>query len=413
MKLLWLSHFVPYPATGHGALQRGHHLLKEAARRHEVHVVALSPPAAFRGTRDIECAVEELSSFASSVKAFPLPTDRCGVRRGLSTLAACVRPAPFWERWYRSGAMREHLHRLTRSVRFDLVHLDIEFLAPYLDTIPGLPVVLNHHNVESHLLWRRAAAQHGRLARAFFAREARKARALERAVVPRVAWNIVVSDLDGERLRELTSCANITTVANGVDVEFFQATHAASGDARSLVFAGGMDWFPNRDAITFFVSDLWPALVRDEPQRKMTVIGRNPPPAVLAAARDSRLRALGFVDDVRPHLEAASIYVCPMRVGGGTRLKILDALAMSRAIVSTEIGVEGLGLTDGEHYLRAHTPREFVSQIRRLEAEPALRQRLGESGRALVVRRYSWPRVAESLEQAYAKARRTSPAAAS
>jgi glycosyltransferase involved in cell wall biosynthesis len=413
MKLLWLSHFVPYPATGHGALQRGHHLLKEAAKRHDVHLVALSPPAALPGPRDIERAVEELSKFASSVEAFPLPRDRHAVRRALSTIHACVHPASFWERWYRSGAMLEHLGQLARTVRFDLVHLDIVFMSRYLDAVPGVPVVLNHHNIESHLLWRRAAAERTRLGRAFFAREARKASALERTVVPRVARNIVVSDLDGERLRELTPCARITTVANGVDVEFFRARHANGGDARSMAFAGGMDWFPNRDAITFFVSELWPALVRDEPQRRMTVIGRNPPPAVVAAARDPRLRVLGFVDDVRPHIEAASIYVCPMRVGGGTRLKILDALAMSRALVSTELGVEGLGLTEGEHYLRAHTPGEFVSQIRRLEADPSLRQRLGEAGRALVVRRYSWPRIAESLEEAYAEARRTALAATS
>jgi glycosyltransferase involved in cell wall biosynthesis len=411
MKLLWLSHFVPFPATGHGALQRSHHLLKEAAKRHEVHLVALSPPAALRGPRDIEHAVTELSRFTSSVAAFPLPRDRQAIRRAVSALRACVYPTSFWERWYRSGTMLEHLRRVARTVRFDLVHLDIVFMARYLEVLPGVRVVLNHHNVESHLLWRRAAAERSRLGRAFFEREAGKACILERTIVPRVARNIVVSDLDGERLRELTPGARITTVANGVDVEFFRARHGADGDARGLAFAGGMDWFPNRDAITYFADSLWPALLRDDPRRTMTVIGRDPPPAVLAAARDPRLRVLGFVDDVRPHLEAASIYVCPMRVGGGTRLKILDALALSRAIVSTELGVEGLGLTEGEHYLRAHTPEEFVSQVRRLEAEPALRQRLGEAGRALVVRRYSWSRVAESLEQAYTEARCASPVA--
>ena len=413
MKLLWISHFVPYPATGHGALQRGHHLLREAAKRHEVHLVALSPPAALLGPRDIERAVAELSRFASSVAVFPLPTDRHATRRALSAMLACVHPASFWERWYRSPAMVEHLRRFARAVRVDLVHLDIVFMSRYLDAVPEAPVVLNHHNVESHLLWRRAAAERSPLARAFFAREARKTTALEGTVVPRVARNIVVSDLDGDRLRALAPDARITTVANGVDVEFFRPTHGADGDAHSMAFAGGMDWFPNRDAIAFFVAELWPALVRDDPQRRMTVIGRNPPPAVLAAARDPRLRVLGFVDDVRPHIEAASIYICPMRVGGGTRLKILDALAMSRAIVSTDLGVEGLGLTEGEHYLRAHTPPEFVGQVRRLAADPALRHRLGEAGRALVVRRYAWPCIAESLEQAYAEARRTSSPAMS
>jgi polysaccharide biosynthesis protein PslH len=413
MKLLWLSHFVPYPATGHGALQRGHHLLKEASKRHEVHLVALSPPTALPRPGDIERAVAELSSFVASVEAFPLPRDQHGVRRALSACHAVVRRVSYWERWYRSRAMLEHLRRLGRSVRFDLVHLDIVFLSRYLEALPGVPVVLNHHNIESHLLWRRAAAQRTRLGRVFFEREARKTSALERTFVPWVARNVVVSDLDGERLRELTSGARITTVANGVDVEFFRARHAVDGNGKSMTFAGGMDWFPNRDAITYFVTEVWPALVQEDPERTMTVIGRNPPPAVLAAARDPRLRVLGFVDDVRPHIEAAAVYVCPMRVGGGTRLKILDALAMSRPIVSTDLGVEGLGLTEGEHYLRAQTPREFVTQVRRLETDPALRRRLGEAGRALVVQQYSWPRIAESLEQAYSEELRTTLAGVS
>jgi glycosyltransferase involved in cell wall biosynthesis len=167
-----------------------------------------------------------------------------------------------------------------------------------------------------------------------------------------------------------------------------------------------MDWFPNQDAMQFFVAEIWPALLRDNPHRRMTVVGRAAPAAVVAAARDPRLRVLGFVDDIRPHLEAASIYVCPIRLGGGTRLKILDALAMSRPLVSTEFGVEGLGLAEGEHYLSASTPADFVRQIRRLEADPALRRRLGDAGRDFVARRYSWPRVAESLEDAYARALR-------
>ena len=115
-------------------------------------------------------------------------------------------------------------------------------------------------------------------------------------------------------------------------------------------------------------------------------------------------RVAGFVDDVRPYIEAASIYLCPIRVGGGTRLKILDALAMSRPLVSTDLGVEGLGLLEGTHYLRANTPAQFVAQVRRLEADIALRQKLGEAGRAFVVERYAWHLVAEPLERAYAEA---------
>lgn len=273
-----------------------------------------------------------------------------------------------------------------------------------MPAIGRLPIVLSHHNVESELLRRRAATQRTPWGRLFFEREARKVGALERYLAPRAAQNIVVSDLDAGRLGNMVGPARIASVANGVDVDFFRPSGAHGAQAGTMVFAGGMDWFPNRDAMEFFASDIWPALVRDNPRRRMTVIGRKPPRALVSAARDPRLRVLGFVEDVRPHIESASVFLCPMRLGGGTRLKILDALAMARALVSTDLGVEGLGLQEGEHYLRANTPAEFVAQVRRLEADPELRRRLGEAGRAFVVARYSWDRIAESLERAYVEA---------
>jgi glycosyltransferase involved in cell wall biosynthesis len=169
-----------------------------------------------------------------------------------------------------------------------------------------------------------------------------------------------------------------------------------------MAFAGGMDWFPNREAMEYLARELWPALRSDDPGRRMTVIGRNPPTALLEAAqRDERLRVLGFVDDVRPHLSTAPIYLCPIRIGGGTRLKILDALAMSRALVSTGLGVEGLDLVDGVHYLRAETSDEFVAQIRRLEQDATLRSRLASAGRALVEQNYSWSVIGDALDRAF------------
>jgi glycosyltransferase involved in cell wall biosynthesis len=404
MRVLWLAHLLPFPPTGNGSLQRAHHLLKETARRHEIHLRALAPPSGLTSPADIDRAERELSTFVASIRVFPLPSRYRGLRRALGAAAACVRPISFWEAWYWSRPLHRHLRDLVRTTRFDVAHVETVFLAPYLTAMPGLPIVLSHHNVESQLLQRRAASQRVPWARAFFAREARKVSAVERTVAPRVAQNIVVSELDGARLRDVTGDARIASVANGVDVTFFQARQSAGAEPGTMIFAGGMDWFANRDGIEFFVSEIWPALLWDNPTRRMTVIGRNPPPALRSAARDPRLRVLGFVEDIRPYIEAASIYLCPVRVGGGTRLKILDALAMSRPLVSTDLGVEGLGLIEGEHYLRANTPVEFVSQVRRLESDAALRERLAAGGREFVVRHYSWHRVAESLEQAYSDA---------
>ena len=406
MRILWLSHFVPYPPRGHGTLQRTHNLLKAVASRHEVHLLALCPPSTLPSADAVREAKRELSKFGASVEIFVLPSDPYRARRAFGAARAFLRPTSFWEHWFWSAPAFERLQQLARSNTFDLFHLETLFLAPYRRAVPDVPVVLSHHNVESQVLASRAAGERRRWLRLFLQREAKKVAARERSLAPNVAQNIVVSDLDSSRLYELAPTNAITTVPNGVDIEYFRANGTDSAKPGTLIFVGGMDWFPNRDAMELFVAEIWPALLSDDSNRRMTVVGRKPPPAVVAAARDPRFRVLGFVDDVRPHLEDASICVCPIRLGGGTRLKILDALAMSRPLVSTEFGVEGLGLTEGEHYLSASSPADFVRQIRRLEADSALRRRLGDAGRDIVARRYAWPRVAESLEEAYAKALR-------
>jgi glycosyltransferase involved in cell wall biosynthesis len=153
--------------------------------------------------------------------------------------------------------------------------------------------------------------------------------------------------------------------------------------------------------VRYFLSEIWPALTADDPSRHVTFVGRDPPPELQAAARDPRIAVTGRVDDVRPYLDAASIYVCPIRDGGGTRLKVLDALAMARPVVATALAMEGLDIVAERHYLRAETPVEFVAQVRRLERDAALRRRLGEAGRDLVVRRYAWGTVGRKLDAAY------------
>jgi glycosyltransferase involved in cell wall biosynthesis len=224
----------------------------------------------------------------------------------------------------------------------------------------------------------------------------------ERLLARRAGVNLVVSALDRARLQAVAGDIAVSVVPNGVDVEFFQPVLGVRAQDSHLVFAGGMDWFPNREAMTYLARELWPALKSDLPERRMTVVGRNPPPELLqAAGGDSSLRVTGFVDDVRPYISSASIYICPITVGGGTRLKILDALAMSRPLISTDLGVEGLDLEEGVHYLRANTTAEFVSQVRRLERDTELGARLAGAGRAFVQQRYAWPVIARALDEAW------------
>ena len=173
-------------------------------------------------------------------------------------------------------------------------------------------------------------------------------------------------------------------IPNGVDIEYFQPRIRIGTSREGLIFAGAMDWYPNREAVRFFLKEIWPKLREEKLERTVTFLGRNPPRELLEAAKNPAIRAPGFVDDVRPYLDDAGIYICPIRDGGGTRLKILDALSMGKPLVATGMAVEGLDLVEEVHYLKADTATEFLAQINRLESDSNLCQAVATAGQLFV-----------------------------
>lgn len=401
MRLLWLSHLLPHPPKG-GVLQRSHHLLREAAERHEVDLVALVQPA-HQGSEEERAEAEAaLGAFCRDVQSFWIGSDRRAWGRPLLLARTLLSRRPYDVNWLDEPSLWTHLRE--RKTDHDLVHVDTVGLAPYTEAVPDTPFVLNHHNVESQMMADRARQQSNSAKRLYMRREAGKLAAWERDWAGRAAVNLVVSPLDRERLRERADDARVEVVENGVDVDYFRPRTPAEEHDGHVVFVGGMSWYPNRDAMLWFVDEIWPRLREAMPGLRAEIIGRDPPEEVRAAARDGQLRAPGFVDDIRPTVDRALAYVCPIREGGGTRLKVLDALAMAKPLVATAFAVEGLGLEEGTHYLRAETPEEYVAQVRRLAEDPALRRGLAEAGRELVARRYAWSVVGENLERAYRSA---------
>jgi len=387
-----------------GVAQRSFHLLRAAAEFTEVHFRGLSQRAHQPDAGSLNSAAEALREVCSTVEVLPIPADRSRLAKAALQLTAPVLAAPYYARWLESAGLSEAVSRCVREHRPDLMHVDTVGLTPYALAVAPTPAVLNHHNIESQLLERRAGVERSPARRAYYRREARKLLRYEREVCRRVAGNIVVSDLDGERLRERVGDVATAVVPNGVDVEYFVPRAPLGHGDGGMIFVGGLDWYPNRDAVRYFLRDVWPELAASGPNRRLTLVGRDPPDDVVAAGSDSSIEVLGFVPDIRPLIDQASIYVCPIRDGGGTRLKILDALAMAKPLVATGLAVEGLGLTDGEHFLRADAPDEFVAQVSRLERDPGLRHRLAVAGRRVVEERFAWSCVGGQLEAAYARA---------
>lgn len=402
MRIVWLSHFLPWPATGHGALARSYHLVRETAQRHDLHLVALAPPNAQgeHSTAALDAARQVLEGYCASVSLIPIRQGAGRRRRAGLAFGTFFSSASYWEHWYYSPVAHDVLIGTLERVQPELVHVDTIFLRPYLASV-GAPLALHHHNLESHLLTRRASSVRA-YARPFFAREAAKVTRAEQLLTPRAAVNVMVSPLDAKRLGDIAPGVRTAVVANGVDLDFFRLPPVREANPRELVFLGGMDWFPNRDAVDWFLTNVWPLFAKRGSGERLTVVGRHPSPALReAAAADPRITTTGFVEDVRPYVARAAIFICPIRVGGGTRLKILDALAMGRVLISTAVGVEGIPAIDGWHYLRAETPADFVAQIDRAAQDANLRDRLGAAGRELVEEQFGWKRLGERLDQAY------------
>jgi glycosyltransferase involved in cell wall biosynthesis len=364
--------------------------------------LAFHQPRLLRTATALAEAIKALSALCASVRVLTLPAERSIVHRWMAGARSVAGSDPFDVHWLQSKAMKAAVTSAgDDGTAIDLTHVDTVGLWPYVAGWTRSPVVLDHHNIESALLLRRAA--HDRLPwrATLMRRDAAKLLQLERRAAGRAAVNLVVSTLDATRLHGIVSPAAVEVVENGVDTEYWRPFE---GPTHGLVFAGTLGWYPNRDAVEFLLSEVWPALSARRPERRLVLVGRDPPPAARAAAADPRIEVTGFVTDARPYIGAAAIYVCPIRIGGGTRLKVLDAFAMAKPLVATATAVEGLDIVEGVHYLRAETASEFVAQIERLEQYPELRASLGVAGRNLVVGRYEWRLLARQLDVAYMRA---------
>jgi glycosyltransferase involved in cell wall biosynthesis len=285
----------------------------------------------------------------------------------------------------------------------DVIVADFLFAAVNLPRHPPAPVVYFAHNVE-HQIWQRLADVASPLRRLPLTVEMAKIRRCEFAVIRRSARTITVSDHDRDVFAARLPDKAIDVIPTGVDTTYFAPSPRAPVPGR-LVFSGSMDWYPNEDAILDFLRHTWPRVRRVRPDATLTIVGRNPSLRLVEAGRTPGVTVTGTVDDVRPYLHDAEICIVPLRVGGGTRLKIFEALAMGKAVVSTTIGAEGLGLDPNRHFVAADGHEPFADAVCALLDDAARRTALGESGRIFVDERCSWRQVTQVFERSLERAR--------
>lgn len=388
---------LPYPPDS-GVAIRTYNVMRLLSRNYDVTALCFYRVKHGQVSRDLEACVRGLSSLAR-VRAFAIPQEHSRLRLLWDHSRSVLTRRVYTDYAYESEEFAAAVRTEVATGDYALVHVDSLDLAPYLRLLGDLPVVCVHHNVESALLRRRAGVAKSAVLKRYLAFQADLMERAEREWCPRVSLNVVVSPDDAKGIAAIAPTARVELVPNGVDIDTYQP--GAVTDPLGVVFVGGTTWFPNRDALEFFAQDILPILRARVPGVHVTWAGRSTAAERTVFREKYGIELTGYLDDIRPTVAAAACYIVPLRVGGGTRLKILDAWSMGKAIVSTAVGCEGLETVDGDNILVRDDPEGFADAIARVLLDPALRERLGRAGRAGVEARYSWDVIGGSMARAY------------
>ena len=396
MRILWVKAggLVP-PDTG-GRI-RSYNILKHLAHRHEVTLFT------FYGSHPDDKHADLASLFAHLV-CVPL---RLPASRNFSEAILYGRHVltsqPYSIAKYCRPEVSTTLRNLLRNNEFDIMVCDFVNAGGVVPWDFSCPKVLFAHNVEAEIWHRHYQNARNLLWKAVAWREYETMRRTEQKYLRLADHVIAVSDVDRQFFSRFIDPSKITAVATGVDIEFFQPELPAVRE-NSLVFTGSMDWIPNEDGILYFLQEIFPRIRQQVPDTQLWIVGRSPSARLKAiGAQDRGIHVTGRVEDIRPYIRDAAAYIVHLRIGGGTRLKIFEAMAMGKAGVSTSIGAEGLPVEHGRNILLADQPEDFADNVITLLKNPLYRESLGNAARHLVEENHSWESVASDFENVLAK----------
>jgi glycosyltransferase involved in cell wall biosynthesis len=399
VKVLFITPYLPTPPR-FGGQRRLHGLMTELARRH--HVSALS----FIESDDEEAeSLRATREYCRGVVTVPnriLNPGRVGKR--LRQIGSLLTLRSYEYHISRKGAMQAALDRLLSNETFDVVQVEFSQMAVYdIPATGGRPrLCLDEHNIEYDVLRRTADADVGVVRRAYNAVNWRKLRGEEVRAWRRFDGCAVTSARDERLLARDAPEVRTAVVPNGVDVESFSPMASIASEPDTVLFFGAINYYPNTDGLLFFLRAAWPVLKGLRPAARLRVVGPGSPP-VIAKWPDPSVEVVGYVDDIRKEIARAAAVIVPLRIGGGTRLKVLEAMALGKAVVSTTLGAEGIDAQHERDILLADDGAEFARQVAIVLADPRLAQRLGEGARNLVAQRYSWRSSVDRLTRFYAE----------
>ena len=394
-RLLFVSPRFLFPMDQGGKIRTGNILRGLKGGAFEIVLASPAPADVDRFSADLAAACDHFVSW---------PERAAGTMRRVLALAGRVPVAVASDRSAAGAACIRSALNAAPGGEPDVVVVDFPHARVLMPDRNDAVSVMFTHNVEAEIFERHASRARG-LWRLVWSDQSRKMDRFEGDTLRRFDTVIAVSDRDAAVLAKRYGLARVEAIDTGVDLDFFAAAPPSTApdpgpDGGTLVFTATMSWAANVEGIHFLLDEVWPALLAARPRIGAVIIGRNPPASLAEKIKERGLNVTltGFVDDIRPYVARSHVYVIPLFVGSGTRIKAFEAMAMGRPVVSTSLGIEGLDVTDGEHFLRADDAAAFSRGILSLLDDAASRQRIAAAARRLMEERFSWSKVAAQFE---------------
>ncbi len=389
MRVLWVKGGKLLPVDTGGKI-RSYNILRRLGKDHEVTLLSY-----YGGRRDPDYETALPKQFPLAQVVYTAAREAAGVRGVLDYFSHLPRLAPYSVSKFTHAPVRKLVRSQLASGRFDVAVCD--FLAPSLNFPAKLPIpcLLFQHNVESSLWQRMATTESHPLRKLSYTLEAARMSRYERRTLARFHHVVAVSEHDRQLMLQMDPTCEITVNPTGVDTQQFQVAPPSTAAPARIVFTGSMDWKPNIDAMEYFCAQIWPHIRAEFPSAIFQIVGRNPVARVQSLASDS-VQVTGTVPSVTDYLRDATVVVVPLRIGGGTRLKIYEAMAMGKALVSTSIGAEGLTFQNGRDLLLADDASAFAEAILLLLRDAEVRRRFEQAAVQLAAQ-FDWSVVAEQF----------------
>jgi sugar transferase (PEP-CTERM/EpsH1 system associated) len=391
LKILWVKAGGLYPPNIGGRI-RSYRILQALAKRHSITLFTF-----YAAIEDDQHAALEKEFDRVELMPLAIPAGRT-FREAFSYARYLASPLPYTVSKFCKPEVTQRLLKFVEETHPDVIVCDFVFAADSIPWHVSAPKILFTHNVET-AIWK----HHYKLARNPFWkmlswREYQTMDRFERKCVNRADHVLAVSDNDRDVFSKMIDPSRISVIPTGVDVDYFRPSNDQE-EPNTIVFSGAMDWMPNEDAIVFFIKAILPRIRQEIPDASLCVVGRDPSSGLRKLGTSvPGVEITGRVDDIRPFVHRAAVYVVPLRIGGGTRLKIFEAMAMGKAVVSTTIGAEGLPVRSGQDILIADDPEDFAKTTVKLLRDPIRRAEIGRAARGLVEQSFSWDAVVQPFE---------------